>query len=207
MFGIQHFEAFVLASILLNLVPGPDTFYILGRSLAQGRRVGIASALGISGGAVCHTLAAAVGLSAVLTASPIAFTAIKLIGAAYLVYLGIKMFYGASRVEQSDTQPHASMRKVFGQGLLTNALNPKVALFFMAFLPQFIAPDSSSHFIGFLLLGLTFVLTSTIWGFCLAYASATISRTLRDNPRYLMYLNRFTGTLLVGLGVRLALDR
>ena len=123
------------------------------------------------------------------------------------MYLGIKIFYGASRVEQSDIQHHASMRKVFGQGLLTNALNPKVALFFMAFLPQFIAPDSSAHFIGFLLLGLTFVLTSTIWGFCLAYASATISRTLRDNPRYLMYLNRFTGTLLVGLGVRLALDR
>ena len=134
MFGIQHFEAFVLASILLNLVPGPDTFYILGRSLAQGRRVGIASALGISGGAVCHTLAAAVGLSAVLTASPIVFTAIKLIGAAYLVYLGIKIFYGASRVEQSDIQHHASMRKVFGQGLLTNALNPKVALFFICLL-------------------------------------------------------------------------
>ena len=208
MSGIQNFEAFVLASIMLNLIPGPDTFYILGRSMAQGKRTGIASALGISAGAVCHTLMAAVGLSALITASPVAFTAVKWAGAAYLVYMGIKMvFTRQSGLAGNGPLTEQSFAGVFQQGLITNALNPKVALFFLAFLPQFIAPDSTSHFTSFLLLGLTFVVTSSVYGLCLATASAFISKKLRENPAYLNYLNKFTGTLLVGLGVRLALDK
>ena len=134
MSGIQNFEAFVLASIMLNLIPGPDTFYILGRSMAQGKRTGIASALGISAGAVCHTLMAAVGLSALITASPVAFTAVKWAGAAYLVYMGIKMvFTRQSGLAGNGPLTEQSFAGVFRQGLITNALNPKVALFFLAF--------------------------------------------------------------------------
>ncbi len=206
--GIQNFEAFVLASIMLNLIPGPDTFYILGRSMSQGRTVGIASALGISGGAIIHTLAAAVGLSAIIIASPTAFAAIKWIGAAYLIFLGIKMlFQSQSQTMASEQDAKNGFFPVFRQGVLTNALNPKVALFFLAFLPQFVDAGSESHLVSFLILGMTFVLTSTLWGLVLAFSAATISARLRANPRNMVWLNRVTGSLLVGLGVRLAVDR
>ena len=206
--GIQNFEAFVLASIMLNLIPGPDTFYILGRSMSQGRTVGIASALGISGGAIIHTLAAAVGLSAIIIASPTAFAAIKWIGAAYLIFLGIKMlFQSQSQTMASEQDAKNGFFPVFRQGVLTNALNPKVALFFLAFLPQFVDAGSESHLVSFLILGMTFVLTRTLWGLVLAFSAATISARLRANPRNMVWLNRVTGSLLVGLGVRLAVDR
>lgn len=208
MFGIQNFEAFLAASIMLNLIPGPDTFYILGRSLSQGRMTGIASALGVSGGAVCHTLAAAIGLSALINASPTAFWVVKLLGAAYLLYLGVQMIKHSKVAFHSvATGPNRQFFSVFKQGVLTNALNPKVALFFLAFLPQFIDANTGSPFFSFIILGMTFVVTSTVWGFCLAFLSSTISQKLRENPRYLEYLNKMTGTLLIGLGIRLALDK
>ena len=205
MFGIENFGAFLIASIALNLVPGPDTFYILGRSLAQGCGAGIASSLGISAGAIVHTFAAAIGLSALLTASAAAFLVIKLLGAAYLVYLGLSMIFKKTTQIPGDNQlGSAGIGSAFRQGLITNTLNPKVALFFLAFLPQFIARDADSHLLGFVLLGLTFVVTSTVWGIVLAWSSAALSGGLRRNPLYLVYLNKVTGTLLVGLGVRLA---
>ncbi|MBY6193733.1 LysE family translocator [Marinobacter hydrocarbonoclasticus] len=205
MIGIENFGAFLIASIALNLVPGPDTFYILGRSLAQGRGVGVASSLGISAGALVHTFAAAIGLSALLTASATAFLAIKLLGAAYLVYLGLSMiFKKATQIPGDNKLSNDGVGPAFRQGLITNTLNPKVALFFLAFLPQFIAQDADSHLLGFVSLGLTFVVTSTVWGIVLAWSSAALSGGLRRNPRYLVYLNKVTGTLLVGLGVRLA---
>ena len=208
MFGIQNFEAFIVASIMLNLLPGPDNFYILGRSLAQGRNVGIASALGISAGAIFHTLAAAIGLSALIVASPTAFLTVKLLGAAYLVFLGGKMFLNSWKsIDDIKSLSGSSFSAAFRQGLVTNAFNPKVALFFLAFLPQFIAKDVESNFFGFIVLGFTFVATSTIWGFLLAYSSAAISKKLRDNPKYLEYINKITGTLLIGLGVRLVVNR
>lgn len=208
MFGIQNFEAFIVASIMLNLLPGPDNFYILGRSLAQGRNVGIASALGISTGAIFHTLAAAIGLSALILASPTAFLTVKLLGAAYLVFLGGKMFLNSRKnIDDIKSLSGSSFSAAFRQGLVTNAFNPKVALFFLAFLPQFIAKDVDSNFFGFIVLGFTFVATSTIWGFLLAYSSAAISKRLRNNPKYLEYLNKITGTLLIGLGVRLVVSR
>lgn len=208
LFGIQNFEAFLLASIALNLVPGSDTFYVLGRSLAQGRGVGIASALGVSGGALVHTLLAALGLSAVIVASPVAFFAIKMLGAAYLIFLGLKMLMHKSMaMEGVPMDSRAGGFSAFKQGLITNVMNPKVAMFFLAFLPQFISSDSQSHLLGFMILGLTFVATSTLWGAFLAWSSASMSQTLRDNPQYLKYLNRITGTLLVGLGIKLATSR
>lgn len=201
--GIHNFEAFLIASILLNMVPGSDTFYVLGRSIAQGRRIGIASVFGISAGGLFHTAMAAIGLSAIVTASATAFLIIKLIGAVYLIFLGIKMFFLNSH-KLINSSSFSSSGSAFKQGFLTNALNPKIAMFFIAFLPQFVSPDAESKMVSFLVLGLTFVVSSTIWGLGLAWFSATISSKLRENPNYLNHLNKIAGTMLVGIGVRLA---
>src|SRR5215211_415546 len=144
MFGIHHFGLFLAAGFLLNLTPGPDTLYILGRSMAQGREAGVASAFGISLGSIFHTFAAAFGLSAILAGSAQAFVAIKLLGGAYLVFLGIKMILDRRReLALPSNFRRGTTLAAFRQGVLTNILNPKVALFFLAFLPQFIDPASN----------------------------------------------------------------
>jgi len=205
MFGIHDFPLFLASGILLNLTPGPDTAYILGRSIAQGRAAGIASAFGITIGSIFHTCAAALGLSAILATSVIAFGAIKLIGGAYLIFLGIKMLLE----RQSDFGLPTQFRRstttaAFRQGILTNVLNPKVALFFLAFLPQFIDPASTAKVPAFVALGLTFVTTGTIWCLILAWFAASFSARLRANQTIAQWLNRAVGSLFVFLGARLA---
>ena len=205
MFGIHDFGLFVAAAILLNLTPGPDTIYILGRSIAQGREAGIASALGISVGTIFHTFAAALGLSAILATSAVAFGAIKLLGGTYLIFLGIKMFF--DRRKQLSLPSNFRRRTTsaaFRQGVLTNVLNPKVALFFLAFLPQFIDRASGTKVLAFLFLGLTFVTTGTIWCFILAWFASAFSERLRASETLAQWLNRTAGALFVFLGVRLA---
>ena len=208
MFGIHDFELFLAAGILLNLTPGPDTAYILGRSIAQGREAGIASALGISIGSIFHTCAAALGLSAILATSAFAFSAIKLLGGAYLVFLGIKMLL--DRRKQLSLPANFRRRTTiaaFRQGVLTNILNPKVALFFLAFLPQFIDPASNAKIMAFVTLGLTFVTTGTIWCLILAWFASAFSKRLRTNETISQWLNRTAGALFVFLGIRLAMTR
>jgi RhtB (resistance to homoserine/threonine) family protein len=205
MAGIHDFGLFVVAGVLLNLTPGPDTLYILGRSVAQGREAGVMSALGISLGSICHTCAAALGLSAILAASAQAFTAIKLLGGAYLVFIGVKMILGQRR--ELALPSHFRCRTsiaAFRQGVLTNILNPKVALFFLAFLPQFINPASNMKIAAFIILGLTFVTTGTIWCLVLAWFASSFSQRLRNNETLAQWLNRTAGALFVFLGVRLA---
>jgi threonine/homoserine/homoserine lactone efflux protein len=208
MFGIHDFPLFLASGILLNLAPGPDTAYILGRSIAQGRTAGIASAFGISVGSIFHTCAAALGLSAFLATSAWAFSAIKLIGGGYLVFLGIKLIL--ERGEQFFV-PSGFRRfnsgAAFRQGILTNLLNPKVALFFLAFLPQFIDPGSTAKIPAFLALGVTFVTTGTIWCMILAWFAAAFSQRLRANREISQWLNRALGSLFVFLGARLAATR
>jgi len=205
MFGIHDFALFLVSGILLNLTPGPDTVYILGRSIAHGREAGVASALGISVGSIFHTGAAALGLSAILATSAIAFGTIKLIGAAYLVFLGLKMIL--DRRKQLSLPSNFRRRTTmaaFRQGILTNILNPKVALFFLAFLPQFIDPASSTKVPAFILLGLTFVTTGTIWCLVLAWFASVFSERLRKNEMISQWLNRTAGALFIFLGFRLA---
>jgi len=205
MFGIHDFGLFLVAGILLNLTPGPDTAYILGRSIAQGREAGIASALGISLGSIFHTCAAALGLSAILATSALAFSAIKLLGGAYLIFLGIKMIL--DRRKQLSLPSNFRRRTIiaaFRQGVLTNILNPKVALFFLAFLPQFIDPASNMKIAAFITLGLTFVTTGTIWCLILAWFASILSDRLRANGTITQWLNRTAGALFVFLGLRLA---
>src|SRR5467141_2725586 len=205
MFGIHDFALFLVAGILLNLTPGPDTAYILGRSIAQGREAGIASALGICVGSIFHSCAAALGLSAILATSAVTFSAIKLLGGAYLVFLGIKMLFDRQRELslRSNFRRHTAAA-AFRQGVFTNVLNPKVALFFLAFLPQFIDPASNMKVLAFLTLGLTFVTTGTIWCLVLAWFASAFSERLRGSQAVEQWLNRAAGALFVFLGLRLA---
>jgi threonine/homoserine/homoserine lactone efflux protein len=205
MFGIHDFGLFLAAGVLLNLTPGPDTVYILGRSIAHGRRAGVASALGICVGSIFHTCAAAFGLSAFLATSPWAFSAVKLAGAAYLILLGLRALLRREHgldvpAEFGQNDPVAAFR----QGILTNILNPKVALFFLAFLPQFIDLAAPSKMTAFLILGFTFVTTGTIWCLVLAWFAATFSERLRANATVAAMLNRAVGSLFIFLGLRLA---
>jgi threonine/homoserine/homoserine lactone efflux protein len=208
MFGIHDFPLFLASGILLNLAPGPDTAYILGRSIAQGRTAGIASAFGISVGSIFHTCAAALGLSAFLATSAWAFSAIKLIGGGYLVFLGIKLILErGERFFVPSGFRRFNSGAAFRQGILTNLLNPKVALFFLAFLPQFIDPASTAKIPAFLVLGVTFVTTGTIWCMILAWFAAAFSQRLRANREISQWLNRAIGSLFVFLGARLAATR
>ena len=205
--AIHHFTLFLTAGVLLNLTPGPDTAYIIGRSIAQGRRAGIASAFGISVGSICHAIAAALGLSAFLAASAFAFVAVKLIGGAYLIYLGMRMIL--SRAHELRLPSNFRSQETFAafrQGMLTNLLNPKVALFFLAFLPQFIDPSAPVKIPAFIALGLTFVTTGTIWCLVLAWFASAFSERLRGSKTIANVLNRTVGSLFVFLGLRLAVS-
>lgn len=208
MFGIHDFGFFIITGILLNLTPGPDTFHILGRSLAQGRSAGIASALGIGAGSFVHTLAAALGLSTVILASANAFLAVKIAGTVYLFYLGARMIFTGTSTPSIPVRFHTTgFCSVFRQGLLTNLLNPKVALFFLAFMPQFIAIDSTTKFAAFMTLGFCFVVTGTLWGLALAWFAALLGNNFRGNPLFSRVFDRLVGALFIFLGFRLAATR
>ena len=205
MFGTHDLWVFVVAGLLLNFTPGPDTLYIVGRSSAQGLRAGAVGALGIGAGTLVHITAAALGLSAILAASATAFTIVKIAGAAYLVYVG----FGLIRASQAAPANAVAMapvalRKVFVQGFLTNVLNPKVALFFLAFLPQFVAPDAPSKPLAFLFLGVIFDLNGTLWNLLVAWSAARISGGLRRNAVFTKWFDRCVGSIFVLLGIRLA---
>lgn len=208
MFGTQHLALFVVSGILLNLTPGQDTLYIVGRSVSQGRRAGLFSVLGIVSGSVLHTLAAAFGLSAILATSAQAFVAVKLAGATYLAYLGIQML--RERPADIRTTPAFAPEHrwaVYRAGLLTNVLNPKVALFFLAFLPQFVAPTAESRVLSFLFLGGVLIFNGTLWCLVLVWGASAMSRRLRERPSSGQFLKRATGAIFVGLGVRPAVSR
>lgn len=203
--AIHHFTLFLTTGILLNLTPGPDTAYILGRSIAQGRRAGIASALGISVGSVGHTIAAALGLSAFLAASAWAFTIVKFGGGAYLIYLGVRMILSrAGELHVPSNFRSHETAAAFRQGIITNLLNPKVALFFLAFLPQFIDPAAPMKVPAFIVLGLTFVTTGTIWCLVLVWFASAFRERLLGSTTIANILNRTVGSLFVFLGLRLA---
>lgn len=208
MFGTQNLLLFVGAGVLLNLTPGQDTFYILGRSIAQGRRAGVLSVLGITSGSFVHTVAAALGLSAVLATSAEAFLIVKMAGAAYLTYLGLGMvFHRANNTGRQVEFDHESDWAIYRAGFLTNLLNPKIALFFMAFLPQFVAPSAEVKILAFLFLGALFMTTGTMWCLVLAWFGSTMSRRLRENPVAGSRLRRASGVVFLGLGVKLATSK
>jgi RhtB (resistance to homoserine/threonine) family protein len=219
MFGLQDLTLFILSGLLLNMAPGPDSVLIMTRSATQGWRAGSAAALGIAAGTCVHVLAAALGLSALLATSAWAFTLIKYLGAAYLIYLGLTLLLQRRAQPQTATTATTatangnqsptplSRRKIFTQGFLSNALNPKVALFFLAFVPQFIAPDAPNKALAFVVLGVIFNINSLLWCHVLALFTALASRRLRLSARLASGLNRGIGALFLAFGVKLALAR
>ena len=208
MLGIQDFWLFIISGLLLNVTPGPDTAYIVGRSVQIGWRGGAAAALGIGTGCLVHVFGAAIGLSALLAASSAAFTLVKWAGAAYLCFMGVKMLLSPAPAPRGDEAPAGGaipLRQVFWQGALTNALNPKVALFFLAFLPQFVALDSPHRSAAFLLLGLIFICNGTLWCLGVAAFAARAAGRVRRSDQALRWINRALGGLFVYLGVRMAM--
>jgi threonine/homoserine/homoserine lactone efflux protein len=206
MLGIHELWLFILSGVLLNITPGPDSVYVIGRSMQMGWRGGAAAAFGISFGCLFHVLGAAIGLSALLMASSTAFAILKLVGAAYLVVTGLTMLWSAPALAAAPTdEPARSLRRVFLQGVFTNALNPKVALFFLAFLPQFVAASSPHKPLAFLTLGLIFVCTGTLWCLLLAGFAARAAHRLRRSGGMIAWINRALGGLFVYLGIRVAL--
>ena len=210
--GIVNLPLFMLAVFLLNVTPGPDTAYIVGRSVSQGRAAGLLSALGVSAGCCVHVLAVAFGLTALLAASTVAFTVIKVVGAAYLIYLGGRMLLTPPErddapVEEAET-PAAKrprpFKSLFMQGFLTNVLNPKVVLFFLSFFPQFVDPHASHKALAFLALGAVFIVMSTIWNSLVAWVAASVTRRVAGKPGIKRWLDRVVGTAFIGLGARLA---
>lgn len=212
MLGIHGYLLFVAAGVLLNLTPGQDTMFIIGRSLSGGQRSGVAAALGIAVGSIGHTLAAALGLSVILATSATAFTVVKVAGAAYLIYLGARLLlskHAAAAAVAGGVSRAASSgaRAAFGQGILTNLLNPKVALFFLAFLPQFIDTTSPTRTLAFLMLGATFITTGLAWCLVLAVAAGRLQAFFLRNPNMRVLLDRAVGALFLALGARLAWAR
>jgi len=204
--GIVNLPLFLVSCVALNAMPGPDTIYLVTRSIAQGRRAGLLSSWGLCTGALVHTLAAALGLSAVLSASAHAFSAVKYAGAVYLIYLGVKTFFDKSGPLSTETEPvAASGCRIFFQGVLVDLLNPKVALFFLAFLPQFIDHRAPNKFATFLLLGVILVLFSLVWEGILVLGSSRLSGYFTRNEHSGRRVNRVAGSIFFGLGVRMGL--
>jgi RhtB (resistance to homoserine/threonine) family protein len=206
--GIHDLPLFIISGLLLNLMPGPDSLLIITRSATQGWRAGCMAALGIGTGTLVHILAAALGLSAVLATSATAFTVVKYIGAAYILYMAI----GLLRSKKSDAAgamalPALPYRKIFAQGFLTNVLNPKVAIFFLAFVPQFIDAGAPHKGVAFIVLGCIFNLNGMLWCNALSLFTAHASARIKVNPSVSLWLNRVTGGLFIWLGIKLALSK
>lgn len=209
MFGIENYGLFLVSSLLLHLTPGQDTLYILGRCVAQGKRAGFLSVIGITTGVLIHTLLAALGLSVILATSAMAFAVVKYAGAAYLVWMGIGLLRKSHDHKNRLPGQDIGLRpwRLFRQGVLTNVLNPKVALFFLSFLPQFVNPQADMVFLPFLLLGLSLFVTGGLYCLMLVYASTWLSTKVKGHSAMGAIAGRATGALFIGLGVKLALAR
>lgn len=199
------FLLFIGVSWALILAPGPDMLYVITRGVTQGRKAGILSAVGVICGTLVHTTAAAFGLTLILQTSALAFMLVKYLGAIYLIYLGLKAWRQKSTFSLGTSTTRMSFSRVFWQGVLSNVLNPKVAIFFLAFLPQFVDKGSSSVTLQMVILGLTFACFGLCFLLAVGYSSGTIGSWLTRRPHLGQFLQRFAAGILIALGVRLAL--
>ncbi len=200
-------SAFFVAAFLLNIAPGPDMLYVIGRSIGQGRSAGVVSALGVFVGCLFHIFAAAFGVAALLRSSPIAFSMVRYAGAAYLVYLGVRLLLQSPASLDPKKVESAALGRIFSQGVVTNVLNPKVALFFLSFLPQFIQPQRGSVALQVLILGMIFNAGGTLVNLAVAQAGGRLGDALKRHPGVARIQKWFTGTVFIGLGVRVGLSR
>ena len=213
MLDITHFGLFILSVFLLSITPGPDMAYVVGQSVANGRRAGLISAAGVALGSCTHAVASAVGLTALITASPLLFTVVKYVGAVYLMYLGGKMILGTfSRKSSQGDEPmversRANTGGLLSKGFITTLTNPKVILFFISFFPQFVMPNGEHHAVSFLILGMAYALVGFMTDATFAILAGSAAGAVSRNQTLQKVLDRVVGTAFIGLGIRLALTR
>ena len=196
---------FISVTLLLVFMPGPNTLYIIARSIQQGRKAGIVSSFGVQVGSLVHIAAAALGLSALLLSSALAFSVVKYAGAAYLIYLGVKTLLTKEKAEPTQTVRKATLGRVFFQGVVVNLLNPKTALFFFAFLPQFIEPARGRVAVQIIFLGSVLILLGALSDCVYALAAGSVGNWLRGNLKFLRAQRYFAGSVYIGLGAATAL--
>jgi len=194
---------FMLAGLLLLIVPGPAVVYVVGRSIGQGRSAGVISVLGIATGSLVHVVAAAIGISAILASSAVAFSIVKYAGAAYLVFLGVRKVLGHDR-SVAEGAPRESLKRIYVRGVVVNVLNPKTALFFLALLPQFVDPTKGFVAVQMVALGLIFAGMGVITDGSYALLASGIGDWLRRRPAFLRRQEVVTGSVFITLGVAAA---
>ncbi len=195
---------FILTSLLIIITPGQDMVLVMSRSISQGAKAGVATAAGVSVGLMGHTLLAALGLGAILSSSTILFTAIKLIGAVYLVYIGVKMLRSDHTNIGVTGMTQATNRKLFLQGAISNISNPKITIFYFAYLPQFLSANIENHAAHLFFLGTFFAILTFLVKAPIGYGAGRLSSWLRTHPKVITLINRISGGLLICLGLRLA---
>jgi len=206
--GIQNFITFLVTALFFVMTPGIDTLFILNKSISQGKKSGIYATLGINTGVLTHTFFAALGLSVLIAKSALVFTIIQFVGAAYLIYLGVFKLIKKSDflTEETSVQKSKNTKNDFWTGFFTNSLNPKVALFFLAFFPQFINPSQIENPIPFILLGVTFALIGVIWYMSLSIFASVFSEKIKNNPKAGIWINKCSGIAFIILGLKIALS-
>lgn len=213
MFDINNLSLFIISVFLLSVTPGPDMAYVVGQSVANGRRAGVISATGVALGSCTHALASVVGLTALIAASPVMFTLVKYIGAIYLIYLGGKLVldtFGAKPAVMSEgdnIKKDADLYGLLSKGFITTLMNPKVLLFFISFFPQFVVPGGDHHTASFLVLGLTYALVAFLTDATFAMLAGSAAGSISRNGRMQKLMDRVVGGVFIALGVRLALVR
>lgn len=198
---------FIVTSLILIITPGQDMILVMSRSISQGCKSGVATAAGVSTGLLGHTVLAALGLGALFSASAMLFVTIKLVGAVYLVYLGVKLIWSRNSTLEFDGLPQMSLKKTFLQGAISNISNPKITIFYFAYLPQFVPAGNGDQTGHLLLLGAAFAVLTFIVKGPIGYGAGILSGWLRARPKVINWTNRISGVVLVGLGLRLACER
>jgi threonine/homoserine/homoserine lactone efflux protein len=201
--------SFLLAAILITATPGPDNLMVLSMGMSKGRLQGVAFGLGCAFGCMSHTILAVLGISAVVAASPLAFTALKWLGGAYLIWLGVNALRtaGSGNLVAKKSLEGASVKTLFLKGMVANAINPKVVLFFLSFLPQFVIPANGSLGLQLGILGFLFTAQAAILFGLLGYFSGSIGGWLNRRPRASLWMDRIAGTVFVGIGIRMMVSR
>jgi len=209
MLSPDQFLGFLLAAVLITASPGPDNLMVLGVGISKGRRYGVAFGLGCALGCLSHTALAVIGVSALVAASPLAFTLLKMVGGLYLVWLGVQALRssGATRVGEAGEVAAPSMVGLFWRGIFANAINPKVVLFFLSFLPQFVVAARGDVGWQMAALGLSFTAQAAVLFGALGWFAGAIGQWLNRRPRAGLWLDRIAGTIFVGLGLRLIVTR
>jgi len=201
MFEASQLSLFLIASFALLITPGPAVLYIVARSMNQGRMAGIASVLGVETANFFHASAAALGLSAILLSSALAFNVVKYLGAAYLIYLGVRKIMSKEDEAKTELNRQENLSRIYTQGFVVNLFNPKTALFFFAFLPQFVNTSNANITLQMFLLGIMFVVMGSVTDGCYAFVSSSIANQLKDNQGFARNERYFTGLIYIGLGV------